>query len=47
MDITMHDGSHILLRKLEESYDPTNKIEALRLLTESTTRVRSSPASST
>ena len=35
MDITMHDGSHILLRKLEESYDPTNKIEALRLLTES------------
>jgi 2-oxoglutarate ferredoxin oxidoreductase subunit beta len=35
MDITMHDGSHILLRKLEESYDPTNKTEALRLLTES------------
>jgi len=35
MDITMHDGSHILLRKLEESYDPTNKVEALRLLTES------------
>jgi 2-oxoglutarate ferredoxin oxidoreductase subunit beta len=35
MDITMHDGSHLLLRKLEESYDPTNKIEALRLLTES------------
>jgi 2-oxoglutarate ferredoxin oxidoreductase subunit beta len=35
MDITMHDGSHILLKKIEESYDPTNKIEALRLLTES------------
>ena len=35
LDITMHDGSHVLLRKLEESYDPTNKIEALRLLTES------------
>jgi 2-oxoglutarate ferredoxin oxidoreductase subunit beta len=35
MDIIMHDGSHILLRKLEESYDPTNKVEALRLLTES------------
>jgi len=35
MDITMHDGSHILLRKIEESYDPTNKVEALRLLTES------------
>jgi 2-oxoglutarate ferredoxin oxidoreductase subunit beta len=35
MDITMHDGSHMLLRKIEESYDPTNKVEALRLLTES------------
>ena len=35
MDIAMHDGSHILLRKLEESYDPTNKVDALRLLTES------------
>jgi 2-oxoglutarate ferredoxin oxidoreductase subunit beta len=35
MDITMHDGSHILLHKVEESYDPTNKTEALRLLTES------------
>ena len=35
MDIIMHDGSHLLLRKLEESYDPTNKVEALRLLTES------------
>jgi 2-oxoglutarate ferredoxin oxidoreductase subunit beta len=35
LDITMHDGSRILLRKIEESYDPTNKIEALRLLTES------------
>lgn len=35
MDITMHDGSHILLRKIDESYDPTNKTEALRLLTES------------
>jgi 2-oxoglutarate ferredoxin oxidoreductase subunit beta len=35
LDITMHDGSHLLLRKLEESYDPTNKTEALRLLTES------------
>src|SRR5271157_6086818 len=35
LDISMHDGSHILLHKLEESYDPTNKIEALRLLTES------------
>jgi 2-oxoglutarate ferredoxin oxidoreductase subunit beta len=35
MEINMHDGSRLLLRKLEESYDPTNKIEALRSLTES------------
>jgi 2-oxoglutarate ferredoxin oxidoreductase subunit beta len=35
LDITMHDGSHLRLRKIEESYDPTNKIDALRLLTES------------
>jgi 2-oxoglutarate ferredoxin oxidoreductase subunit beta len=35
LDITMHDGSRLLLRKIEESYDPTSKIEALRLLTES------------
>jgi 2-oxoglutarate ferredoxin oxidoreductase subunit beta len=35
LDITMHDGSRLLLRKIEESYNPTNKIEALRLLTES------------
>jgi 2-oxoglutarate ferredoxin oxidoreductase subunit beta len=37
-NITMHDGSHILLRKLEESYNPTNRTEALRLLTESRER---------
>jgi 2-oxoglutarate ferredoxin oxidoreductase subunit beta len=35
MDITMHDGSHLLLRKIEETFDPTSKTEALRLLTES------------
>jgi 2-oxoglutarate ferredoxin oxidoreductase subunit beta len=35
LDITMHDGSHLRLRKIEESFDPTNKTEALRLLTES------------
>jgi 2-oxoglutarate ferredoxin oxidoreductase subunit beta len=38
LNITMHDGSRILLRKVEESYDPTNKSEALRLLTESHTK---------
>jgi 2-oxoglutarate ferredoxin oxidoreductase subunit beta len=33
-DITLHDGSHLLLKKLAADYDPTNKVEALRLLTE-------------
>ncbi len=33
-DITLHDGSHLLLRKLATDYDPTNKGEALRALTE-------------
>ncbi len=33
-DITLHDGSHVLLRKLATDYDPTNKGEALRALTE-------------
>jgi 2-oxoglutarate ferredoxin oxidoreductase subunit beta len=33
-DVTMHDGSHLRLRKLEENYDPTNKIAALTRLTE-------------
>jgi 2-oxoglutarate ferredoxin oxidoreductase subunit beta len=31
-DIRLHDGSHLLLRKLANEYDPTNKGEALRLL---------------
>jgi 2-oxoglutarate ferredoxin oxidoreductase subunit beta len=35
LDIAMHDGSHLRLRKIEESFDPTSKTEALRLLTES------------
>jgi 2-oxoglutarate ferredoxin oxidoreductase subunit beta len=33
-DITLHDGSHVLLRKLAADYDPTSKAEALRVLTE-------------
>ncbi len=32
-EITMHDGSRILLKKLGADYDPTNKVEALRVLT--------------
>src|SRR5690348_7104367 len=29
IDVTMHDGSSLKLRKLEEDYDPTDKIHAL------------------
>ena len=34
LNVTMHDGSHLQLRKLEEDYDPTDKIRALTRLTE-------------
>ena len=34
VDVAMHDGSRILLRKLGADYDPTSKTEALRVLTE-------------
>jgi 2-oxoglutarate ferredoxin oxidoreductase subunit beta len=33
-EITLHDGSHLLLKKLAKEYDPTKKAEALRVLTE-------------
>jgi 2-oxoglutarate ferredoxin oxidoreductase subunit beta len=33
-EVTLHDGSHLLLKKLSSDYDPTNKTEALRVLTE-------------
>lgn len=33
-DVTLHDGSNIILRKLEKEYDPSNKFEALRVLEE-------------
>ncbi|HKT11340.1 MAG TPA: 2-oxoacid:ferredoxin oxidoreductase subunit beta [Terriglobia bacterium] len=33
-EITLHDGSRMLLKKLNSDYDPTNKTEALRVLTE-------------
>ena len=32
--VTMHDGSRLHLRKLEEDYDPTDKIRAMTRLTE-------------
>jgi 2-oxoglutarate/2-oxoacid ferredoxin oxidoreductase subunit beta len=34
VEVTMHDGSHLHLRKLEEDYDATDKIRALSRLTE-------------
>jgi 2-oxoglutarate ferredoxin oxidoreductase subunit beta len=34
----MHDGSRLLLKKLEESYDPTDKIAAMRVLHETARR---------
>jgi 2-oxoglutarate/2-oxoacid ferredoxin oxidoreductase subunit beta len=33
-EITMHDGSRMLLKKLNSDYNPTNKSEALRVLGE-------------
>jgi 2-oxoglutarate ferredoxin oxidoreductase subunit beta len=35
LEVTMHDGSSLLLRKLEEDYDPTDKIEAVHRLMQS------------
>jgi len=37
-DVTMHDGSHLRLRKLHESYDPTDKVKAVKELMESHAR---------
>src|SRR5436853_3692122 len=34
VDVTLHDGSHLRLRKLEEGYDPTSKINAVKRLLE-------------
>lgn len=33
-DITLHDGSMVILKKLEKDFDPTNKWESLRVLEE-------------
>ena len=34
IDVTMHDGSTIVLKKLERDYDPTNRNRAMTLLEE-------------
>lgn len=36
--VRMHDGSHLRLRKLENDYDPTDRINAMRQLMESNDR---------
>ena len=37
-EVKMHDGSRLYLKKVEESYDPTDKFAALRLLHETSQR---------
>ena len=37
-EVTMHDGSRLLLKKVAENYDPTHKAQALRLLRETAER---------
>ncbi len=34
-EVTMHDGSHLRLRKLEEGYDPSDRVKAVSRLMES------------
>ncbi len=34
-DVTMHDGSHLRLRKLHEDYDPSDRVHAVQALMES------------
>src|SRR5438445_44330 len=34
VEVTMHDGSRLRLRKLEEDYDPTHRIKAITRLNE-------------
>jgi 2-oxoglutarate ferredoxin oxidoreductase subunit beta len=37
-DVTMHDGSHLYLRKIAEDYNPSDKLTAIRLLHETARR---------
>src|SRR3954470_6786366 len=37
-EVTMHDGSKLYLKKLEESYDPTSKMNAVQVLHETSSR---------
>jgi 2-oxoglutarate/2-oxoacid ferredoxin oxidoreductase subunit beta len=33
-EVTMHDGSMVILKKLERDYDPTSRVEAMRVMEE-------------
>jgi len=35
VDVAMHDGSHLRLRKLHENYDPTDRLKAMHALLDS------------
>ena len=35
MDVPMHDGSHLRIRKLDRDFDPTDRLAALAALEES------------
>ena len=37
-EVTLHDGSHLILRKLDRDYDPTNKMAAVQALHEAHSR---------
>lgn len=37
-EVTMHDGSKVVLKKLEHDYDPTNRASAMRILEEANAR---------
>ena len=37
-EVEMHDGSSVILKKLELDYDPTNRAEAMRVLEEANTK---------
>jgi 2-oxoglutarate ferredoxin oxidoreductase subunit beta len=37
-EVTMHDGSRVVLKKLGVEYDPTNRAEAMRVLEEANAR---------
>ena len=45
--VELHDGSKLYLKKVAEDYDPTDKLEAVRLMHEARAAASSRPASST